>query len=335
LSPEFKKNEHKVIQLQHGLFDSSDSWFYAGEEHAIGFYVVNRGYDVWVGNNRGNKYSHTDTKNMSDSTFFDYCFDDMADHDLPAIYNYVLGQTGAEKLTWIGHSMGTSQFFAAAVDAKTKEFVTKKTEKFIALAPIVYMNHVGSNVLNLGAIIGSAIGYAAKTIGLYEIPPSCEPSPKLTRFFQWTCNTFQMLCDKIVPGISIQPKMDIVYDDTEKFFSHMPAGSSMKNLLKYAQAINMSETQVFQRYDYGFAGNMYHYHQTSAPVWDMSVMQVPTVLVGGQLDDLGSVIDVANLSAKMNPATTVTYTVLGYDHLTFLFPRDGTPMFKILEKELP
>jgi pimeloyl-ACP methyl ester carboxylesterase len=315
--------------LQHGLFDSSDSWFYAGEEQAIGFYILNRGYDVWVGNNRGNKYSHTDTKNMSDSTFFDYSFDEMADYDLPAFYNYVLGQTGAEKLTWIGHSMGTSQFFAAAVDPKTKEFVTAKTEKFIALAPIVYMNHVGSGIIKFASVIGSVIGYAAKMFGLYEIPPNCEPAPNLAKLFQFVCDHFALLCDNVVPGVTIDPKMDIIYDDTEKFFGHMPSGSSMKNLLKYAQAVKMSDEEVFQRYDYGFAGNLYHYQQRTPPIWDMSIMTVPTALVGGQFDDLGSVRDVANLSAKMNVATTVTYTVPGYDHLTFLFARDSTPMFKI------
>ena len=41
--------------LIHALVDSADSFFFNGG-NSVGRYFVARGFDVWVGNNRGNKY---------------------------------------------------------------------------------------------------------------------------------------------------------------------------------------------------------------------------------------------------------------------------------------
>lgn len=52
----------KPIILQHGLLDCSDTWIINDEDKAPAFLLANRGYDIWLGNSRGNKHSRNHTK---------------------------------------------------------------------------------------------------------------------------------------------------------------------------------------------------------------------------------------------------------------------------------
>jgi hypothetical protein len=94
--------------MQHGLFDSCACWVLNGEK-SIAFLLADLGYDCWMNNSRGNRYSRQhvflDPDNEDDKErFWDYSFEEMAKYDQPALFNYVLGKSGAKTATYIGHS---------------------------------------------------------------------------------------------------------------------------------------------------------------------------------------------------------------------------------------
>ncbi len=69
------------------------------------FILADAGYDVWLGNNRGNGYSMSNKYyNQNDDEFWDFSWDDMALYDLPSQIGYVLKLTGRSQLSYIGHS---------------------------------------------------------------------------------------------------------------------------------------------------------------------------------------------------------------------------------------
>ena len=96
----------------HGILDSSDN--FAVMDSSIAKYFLERGYQVWLGNNRGNKYSCTNEKLDNNSKeFWDFSFQEMAETDFPLFLETVLSKTQAEKVTVLGHSQGATQVFAS------------------------------------------------------------------------------------------------------------------------------------------------------------------------------------------------------------------------------
>lgn len=51
--------------------------------NSLPFLLANNGYDVWVNNTRGNRYSrnHVFLDPDNDKVFWDYSFEDMAKYD--------------------------------------------------------------------------------------------------------------------------------------------------------------------------------------------------------------------------------------------------------------
>lgn len=95
------------VFFQHGLFDSSDAFISNWADKAPAFVAVRAGYDVWLGNTRGNKYSRKHVKlnpDINRQQFWDFDLEQMGQYDLPAELDFVATYTGIEKIAYIGHS---------------------------------------------------------------------------------------------------------------------------------------------------------------------------------------------------------------------------------------
>lgn len=67
------------VLLLHGLLDSSSTWVMNGRKGSLAFILADSGFDVWLGNSRGNSYSLAhDTLKPSDKKFWKWSWDEMA-----------------------------------------------------------------------------------------------------------------------------------------------------------------------------------------------------------------------------------------------------------------
>jgi lysosomal acid lipase/cholesteryl ester hydrolase len=94
----------KVVYFQHGILDSADCWIAHRSQVAPAFQVARAGYDVWLGNSRGNKYSKGHQGSISNYDRWNYDFEEMGDLDITTEIDYALKVSGEKKLAYIGHS---------------------------------------------------------------------------------------------------------------------------------------------------------------------------------------------------------------------------------------
>lgn len=129
-----------AVFLQHGINDTGFCFFFNDEDKALGTMLANAGFDVWIGNTRGNKFSRAHkTLDINKKEFWEYSFMQMGQFDVPANLQYVKDHTGVNKVAYIGHSQGTSQMFAALSDPAVRPKLVPNLSVFYALAPVVYL----------------------------------------------------------------------------------------------------------------------------------------------------------------------------------------------------
>lgn len=128
-----------VIYLQHGLLDSSCTWVMNQRSQSLGFALYDAGYDVWLGNTRGNRFS-TEMVNGSKYNWY-WSIDEIARFDVSALLGFILNNTGKQSLSWVGHSRGTQMLFYGL--SKYPHYA-KSINLFIALAPVAWVS--GSHV---------------------------------------------------------------------------------------------------------------------------------------------------------------------------------------------
>lgn len=106
-----------MVICQHGIVDSACCWVLNGKD-SIGFRLVDLGFDVWLNNGRGSKYSKEhqwlDTANdklrslpeikEQQKEYYDFSFHEMGLYDQPALWKFIINETGQEKISYVCHS---------------------------------------------------------------------------------------------------------------------------------------------------------------------------------------------------------------------------------------
>ena len=323
------QNGRPAILIQHGILDSADFVVAHGPDQSPAFYLANSGYDVWIANSRGNKYSrqHTTLNPDKDAKFWDFSFFDMIE-DYKANIDFVRAQTGQNKIAVIGHSQGTSSMYSGL--STQNDWFKERVSIFISLGSVTRLDHLTSELLKFIIEVPIALD-TIKLLHIHEMFPS-DYLTKPTFILLW--GTVPQICKF---GSKIIADADPTVDSTEWariYFGHFPSGASTKCLEHYSQIFMAKK---FQNFDYGSAENMRRYGTKTPQEFNLKNVNIPIAKFTGKSDVLGDLIDNQWLSEQLSH-TLVFDKVYNYGHLTFFIAKDMNylaDMLQVLQKYHP
>lgn len=292
-----------VVFLMHGVLGSADDWLLMGPGKSLAYMLSDAGYDVWLGNARGNKYSRRHvSKSPAVWDFWQFSNDEIALHDLPSMIDYALEISQQEKLYYIGHSQGTTAFFALTA---TRPEYNNKIIMMYALSPMVYMSNVRSPLFRMIAPtsqfqqrLKTQFGYGAFT-----------PSKELIHTIGGVLCESEIGCKKVCSNLNfVMAGVNVDGMDANMLpivMRHLPAGTSTKVIRQYGQGV---ASQEFRRFDYGAEMNQQAYGTQEPPKYDMTMVQAPVTLYYSTEDWLAHPQDVMRLQKEL-PNVTEAYKV--------------------------
>jgi lysosomal acid lipase/cholesteryl ester hydrolase len=302
--------EKKVVYLHHGLMMNSEVWVcLTDRERCLPFVLVEQGYDVWLGNNRGNKYSKKSLHHSpTDIPFWNFSMDQFAFHDIPDTIDYILSTTKQPSLSYIGFSQGTAQAFAALSIHPT---LNEKVDVFVALAPAMAPPGLASGIVASFVKSSPEILYLA--FGRRAILGSAT---------MWQAllypGIFTYFIDKSMSFLFNWKTQNITAHQKLAAYPHLYSFSSVKTVVHWFQIIRNG---TFQMFDDEVAkplamsnGNKY-YKVAKFPTRNI---KTPIVLVYGGSDSL---VDI-KLMLKELPKHTVAKGIQKYEHLDLLWASD-------------
>ncbi|KAL1489957.1 hypothetical protein ABEB36_013880 [Hypothenemus hampei] len=323
------KNQRPVALFQHGLLASSDVFLFRGPEYDLPYLLADAGYDVWLSNMRGNIYSmkHKAFDAEKDSEYWKFSLHEVGVYDLPAIIDYILKITKEHSLYFLGHSVGSTVAF---IMGTMKPQYNAKIRLHLALAPLVHALHEISfpHKIFLGSSISLTQAIVSKNI--LNVFPRREYFSKLLGTLCANGVPTQFFCLIFLYSLVGIDGQQFNSSYIPEFLSYFPAGSSV---YLTSHATQMYAEGDFRPLDYQNSFlNYQKYHQSSLPVYNLSLVDYPVTLHYGDGDTLVTAEDLAFTETKL-PRIIGKFRVpyKHFNHMDFMI---GTDAKDLVYKEL-
>uniref|UniRef100_A0A182SF07 Lipase n=1 Tax=Anopheles maculatus TaxID=74869 RepID=A0A182SF07_9DIPT len=317
-----KKPRHRTpMLLVHGLLASSADFLIIGPNNSLAYLLADRDYDVWLADMRGNRYSQGHTRlNSSSPEYWDFSWHEMGYYDLPAAIDYILRQTGARQLNYIGHSQGTTVFF---VMASSRPEYNEKIAHMYALSPAVCLKRVRSPPVRWLLQHVFALKDLFDAFGVQQFLPHTSSQYEMSRIL-CPLNDPNNICMQVV-SMTVGPNPDMT-DMTamQVLTGHDPAGASVKQLLHYAQ---LQRSGKFRQFDYGRRNNTERYSHWNPPAYNLSAVTAPVTIFYAVNDWLIDPRDVVRFSRLLTkPPTMHLVEDENFNHLDFTMAKNARSM---------
>ncbi|KYQ89423.1 carboxylic ester hydrolase [Tieghemostelium lacteum] len=316
-STSLSQSNRPVVLIMHGFMQTSEAWLCrSNPEDSLPFILADAGFDVWLGNNRGNKYSFKHTKYAPNQEgFWNWSLDELVRYDFPSIVDFITDRTQARSITYIGFSQGTAQGWATL---STNTNIAKKINLFIALAPVSTVKGFSNPMID--SLARSRPDFIFLLFGKKSMLPS-------TIFWRNILpkNVFVNLIDQSVGFLFGWHTENINEEEKAMLYSHIFSYTSVKSVVHWFQII---QTNRFQMFDDMLLGktpnensNKHNYHGRVIPGYHPSQVLTKCALFYGGADNLPNTK--ALLSHIPRDKLVMVHEEEKYEHLDFMWGKDA------------
>lgn len=307
----------KVVYMHHGLLMCSEIFVtMLDKESNLPFVLYDLGYDVWLGNNRGNKYSHKHlTKALDTEAFWNFSIDEFAFFDIPDTIDFILNDTGASSLTYIGFSQGTAQAFASV---SVNPDLNKKIDRIIAISPATTPHGLYSKFLDI------FLKSSPKMLFLIFSRKALMPSVLF-----WNKILYPPFFDSAIDASNYLlfnwRSKNIDKMQKVSSYAHLYSTTSTKVVVHWFQIMSSKNFQMYHDATSGYS--------SLTPVsYPLKTISIPIHLIYGNRDSL---VDIELMKSQLPAETTTCHLVDGHEHLDNLWGKNvATEVFPLVLEAL-
>ncbi|CAK1588877.1 unnamed protein product [Parnassius mnemosyne] len=313
----------EAVLVVHGIFGCSTNFLIMGPDRSLGYMLADAGYDVWLGNLRGNLHTAHLNLTRNDPKFWEYSFHEHGKYDVPALIDKVLAVTGLPRILYIGHSMGTTSLFTTL--ALRPEY-NDKVLAFVALAPAVYLDHMKSMAQVF--IKTFRISDFLRSQGIMSATLKPELQDRLVANMCSVKHPKDNICTLLLQVIAGEDLEQTDEDVTMQLMARVQP-ASWRQLEHFGK---IALTSKFTSWEGGILGPVKPYN--------MSNIKVPVSLLYGENDQVAEKSQVMRLARELNTSGIVEDVRPGcswpkFNHVDFLFAKDlGTLLNRPLLKHI-
>uniref|UniRef100_A0A8B9EVJ5 Lipase n=1 Tax=Amazona collaria TaxID=241587 RepID=A0A8B9EVJ5_9PSIT len=312
-----------AILLHHGTLGDSIHWISNLSNSSLGFILADAGYDVWLGNSRGNTWSlKHKTLKPCQKEFWQFSFDEIGKYDVRGELYFIMNKTGQKDVYFVGHSEAATAGFVAFA---TYPELAQRVKVFFALGPVVTTTYGTSPLVTAVRFPQFLIRVSPKGIKFYILISTAISHMFLLKIFflylknillKWGLTQKQHAAQ--VPHSFILSQHWItafitlllsLQSRTDVYVGHYPAGTSVQNGLHWHQV------QLIHP-------SLPSFLQSTPPVYKIEEISTPIAVWSGALDKFADPKDTAKLLPRIKNLIYYEHFP-SWGHLSFIWGLDA------------
>ncbi|KAG9509486.1 Lipase 3, partial [Fragariocoptes setiger] len=318
----------RPVLFNHGIFEAAPLWIYQSEgirpreyssssltnktiaelqqlaepdQRSMAFLLSNAGYNVFLLSMRGTDLSlgHRNISSATDAIYWNFSADELGLIDVRETIDYIRRLTGAPKIGYAGHSLGTMAI---------TELLAERPEYANLVEPVFLIAQVSFISSSYSPTIGPLYRYYATRSALVQGNNAYGPFPPESQQIRTLAGTFcyrtvpiqEQLCRAIVESIGGLGQLN---SSTEAVLSSVPYTQSTKVIAHLGQ---LTVSGRFAKFDYGI-GNFARYGSVTSPDYNISAIRSNSmVFFYGLTDSLVTPADVERFFSRLTDRRTVS-----------------------------